>query len=296
MFNTQNFDAKRLLDQFLGAPSQNNVPAQQGTQGAPQAAPSGGFLGDIAGMLGGAGTNAGGSWGRPSMGSNAQQGGQTGGDLMGRAKDYLSNNGGSLAGGAAAGALVSLMMGNKKARKMAGNVAALGGLALVGTLAYKAYQNYQQGKAPADAGGPTAAPAPAQLPPPESPFNPAQAVQSQLPLTLLRTMIAASLADGHVDAGERAAISAKLNERPGALDEAERFLAAELASPASVETIAAEVKSPEEAAEVYISALLAIDPDSSSERAFLARLALALRLDPALTPHLEAAAQAAKQG
>lgn len=215
---------------------------------------------------------------------------------MTKAKEYLAGNGGSLAGGAAAGALVSLVLGSKGGRKLATNAVTLGGLALVGTLAYKAYQNYQQGKAPAEAGGPTAAPAPAQLPPPESPFNPAQAVQSQLPVTLLRTMIAASLADGHVDAGERAAISAKLNERPGALDEAERFLAAELASPASVETIAAEVKGPEEAAEVYISALLAIDPDSSSERAFLARLALALRLDPALTPHLEAAARAAKQG
>ncbi len=159
------------------------------------------------------------------------------------------------------------------------------------------YQNYSQGNAPAQATRAVALQAPAQLPPPDSPFNPVQVAQTQLPVTLLRTMIAASLADGHIDDAERAAISAKLNERPGAsLDEAERFLAQELASPASVETIAREVASPEEAAEVYIAALLAIDPDVSSERAFLARLALALKLDPALTPHLEAAARAAKQG
>lgn len=282
MFNSQNFDAKRLLDQFLGAPSQNNVPARTG---APEQAPSGGFLGDIAGMLGGAGVSSGGSRG--------QQNGQAG-DLMGRAKDYLSNNGGSLAGGAAAGALVTMLMGNKKARKVAGNAAALGGLALVGTLAYKAYQNYQKGQAPAQSAQP--APTAAQLPPPESPFNPVQAAQTQLPVTLLRTMIAASLADGHIDDQERIAISGKLNESGPRLDEAEQFLTHELANPASVDTIAREVSSEEEAAEVYLSALLAIDPDNSAERAFLARLAMALKLDPNLTPHLEAAARAAKQG
>lgn len=289
MFNSQNFDAKRLLDQFLGSPAGNNVPAQQGSQGAPQAAPSGGFLGEIAGMLGGAGTNAGGSWGQPSAGGIAQ-----GGDLMGRAKDYLSSNGGSLAGGAAAGALVTMLMGNKKARKVAGNAAALGGLALVGTLAYKAYQNYQKGQGPDQSAQPV--PSATHLPPPESPFNPAQIALTQLPVTLLRTMIAASLADGHVDDRERIAISAKLNESGPRLDEAEQFLTRELANPASVDTIAREVSSEEEAAEVYLSALLAIDPDNSAERAFLARLAMALKLDPNLTPHLEAAARAAKQG
>lgn len=264
MFDTRNFDAKRLLDQFLTPQAGGTPPATTGqAQGA-----------------------------QPWQSAGGPQ--AAGGDLMAKAKEFLGGQGGSMASGAAAGALVSLLMGNKTVRKVGGNVVALGGLALVGTLAYKAYQNYSQGNAPAQANAPVQ---PAQLPPPESPFNPAQAAQSQLPVTLLRTMIAASLADGHIDDAERAAISGKLNERPGAArDEAERFLAQELASPASVETIAREVASPEQAAEVYIAALLAIDPDVSAERAFLARLALALKLDPALTPHLEAAARAARQG
>lgn len=265
MFDTKNFDAKRLLDQFLTPQAGGTPPAVTGqTQPHPQ------------------------SW------HSAPAPQAAGGDLMAKAKEFLGGQGGSMASGAAAGALVSLMMGNKTMRKLGGNAVALGGLALVGTLAYKAYQNYSQGNAPAQASTPIQ---PAQLPPPESPFNPAQTAATQLPVTLLRTMIAASLADGHIDDAERAAISAKLNERPGASrDEAERFLAQELANPASVETIARAVASPEEAAEVYIAALLAIDPDVSSERAFLARLALALKLDAALTPHLEAAARAAKQG
>ncbi|HSI40657.1 MAG TPA: DUF533 domain-containing protein [Xanthobacteraceae bacterium] len=259
MFDTRNFDAKRLLDQFLG----------------PQ----------------GAGPGA--SVPQPWQGGRAPAGGAD--DLMSRAKGFLGGQGGSLAGGAAAGALVSLVLGSKGGRKIAKNAVTFGGLALVGTLAYKAYQNYQSGAAPAEAAVPLPASAPAQLPPPDSPFAESQSAKGTLPRTLLRVMIAAALADGHLDAAERTAITAELNaRRDGGLSDAERFLTDEIANPASVETIAREVASPEEAAEVYMAALLAIDPDSASERAFLARLALALKLDAALTPHLEAAARAAR--
>ncbi|MBS9479238.1 tellurite resistance TerB family protein [Ancylobacter radicis] len=276
MFNSGNFDAKRLLDQFLSPQSGSTGNLPTSTGGASLANSLGGLLGGLSG-----GTTSG----------AAQPSGS--GDLLSQAKGYLSNNGGSLASGAAAGALVSLVLGNKSGRKVAKSAVALGGLALVGTLAYKAYQNYQQGGQPQQAATPSPTHG-AQLPPPDSPFNPAQADRTQLPLVLLRTMIAASLADGHIDERERVAISGKLNEQGAQLDEAERFLTAEFANPATVESLAREVATPEEAAEVYMTALLAIDADTSSERAFLARLALALKLDPALTPHLEAAARSAK--
>lgn len=274
MFNSGNFDAKRLLDQFLTpqAGTQGQVPAQTN--------PLGGLLGGLTGGLtGSAGAQPPGA---TSSGS---------GDVVGRAKEYLGNNGGALASGAAAGALVSLVLGSKGGRKMAGNAMKLGGLALVGTLAYKAYQNYQQGQKPQA----SAEPAPAQLPPAQSPFHPAQAERTHFDVTLLRTMIAASLADGHVDEAERSAISAKLGGQGERLDEAERFLTQELGAPASPEALAAEAASPEQAAEVYMTALLAIDADTTSERVFLARLATALRLDPALVPHLEASARAARE-
>ena len=310
MFDPRTFDAKRLLDQFLSPqqPAGGQVPARPAPTGGSPLDGILGQLGSLAGSFGGGqatrspngfgGTQPPGA--RPSRAqpSGAQPSGS--GDLMGRAKDYLGNNGGSLASGAAAGALVSLVLGSKSGRKMAGNAVALGGLALVGTLAYKAYTNYRNGEAPQQTTADVArnpVPTPAQLPPPNSPFNPSQTSDSQLPLTLLRTMIAASLADGHIDDAERIAIAGKLNESGIAdLGEAERFLSDELANPATVETLARAVASEEEAAEVYVAALLAIDPDSTSERAFLARLAMALRLDPALTPHLESAARAARQG
>lgn len=278
MFNSGSFDAKRLLDQFLTpqAGTQGGVPATQN--------PLGGLLGGLTGGLSGGITGS----------ANAQPpgaGASGAGDLMGRAKDYLGTNGGSLASGAAAGALVSLVLGSKGGRKMAGSAMKLGGLALVGTLAYKAYQNYQQGQQPQQT---AAEPVPSQLPPAQSPFHPAQAERSHFDVTLLRTMIAASLADGHVDEAERAAISAKLGGSQ--LDEAERFLTAELGAPATPEALAGEATSPEQAAEVYMTALLAIDADTTSERVFLARLATALKLDPALVPHLEASARAARVG
>jgi len=215
-------------------------------------------------------------------------------DVVNAIKDYLSRNGGVLAGGAAAGSLATLVLGSKDGRKLAKNAVALGGIALVGTLAYKAYQNYQQGQQPHEA----ATPLPPQqaLPPEHSPFHPAQADHTHFPVTLLRTMVAASLADGHIDEQERLTIGAKLSEQGAQLDEAERFLADELANPASVQDIARDVANEEQAAEVYISALLTIDADTSADRAFLARLALALKLPPDLVPHLEAAARAAKQG
>lgn len=62
-----------------------------------------------------------------------------------RLLDQLVGSGaaGGFAGGLAGGALVNALSG-KKARKIAGSALQLGGMALVGGLAYKAWQNYQQ--------------------------------------------------------------------------------------------------------------------------------------------------------
>jgi uncharacterized membrane protein YebE (DUF533 family) len=63
-----------------------------------------------------------------------------------RLLDQLVGSGvaGGLAGGIAGGALANVLSG-KKGRKLAGSALKVGGLALVGGLAYKAWQNHQQG-------------------------------------------------------------------------------------------------------------------------------------------------------
>lgn len=47
-------------------------------------------------------------------------------------------------GGAAAGGVMGLLVGSKKGRKFAGKAAAVGGAALIGGIAFKAYKNWQQ--------------------------------------------------------------------------------------------------------------------------------------------------------
>src|SRR5262245_42035068 len=47
-----------------------------------------------------------------------------------------------LAGGAAAGGLVSILLGSKGGRKIAGNALKLGGAAVLAGLAYRAWQNH----------------------------------------------------------------------------------------------------------------------------------------------------------
>ena len=63
-----------------------------------------------------------------------------------RLLDQLVGSGaaGGFAGGLAGGALANVLAG-KKGRKLAGSALKVGGLALVGGLAYKAWQSYQQG-------------------------------------------------------------------------------------------------------------------------------------------------------
>jgi uncharacterized membrane protein YebE (DUF533 family) len=250
-------DAKRLLDQFMGAPSQTmsgqrgDYPQQQ------QSGPQGG-IGDMVGGLGN----------------------MLGGDL------------GGIGGGAVAGGLAALLMGSKSGRKMAGSALQLGGMAVVGALAYKAYQNWQSGKTVTQSTVPSV---PSTLPPPpaDTPFLPArEAEQQSLSRHLLRAMIAAAKSDGHVDAKEQAAIFAEMDKLPLAADD-KAFVIDELRKPLDVDSVAGAARTPEEAASIYTASLLAIDVDNPSERAYLGLLAARLNLDDALVKHLHATVEGA---
>lgn len=244
-------DARALLDRFLGQ--------VQGGDGAssPQAGDAGGALGAV-----------------------QQAAGQF--DLQG----MLQGKGGILAG-AAAGGLAGLLLGGKKSRKMAGTALKVGGVALVGGLAYKAWRDWQENKTPA---APHSAPAsPPQLPSPAGTvFLPdARADQEDLSLALIRAMIAAAKADGHIDEAERGRIATQLNAVD--LDSDQRaFIEAELAKPLDVGAVAAGATSPERAAEIYAASLLAIDPSGAAEKGYLAMLAARMDLDPKLVEHLHA--------
>jgi len=250
-------DAKRLLDQFLGAQTQN-LPANRGGVPQQQQAPQGGGLGDMVGGLG----------------------------------NVLSGNMGGIGGGALAGGLAGLLMGSKSGRKIAGNALQLGGMAVVGALAYKAYQNWQSGKTVTQSTVPTAATA-LPTPPADTPFLPArEAEQQSLSRHLLRAMIAAAKSDGHVDAKEQATIFAEMDKLNLDADD-KAFVIDELRKPLDVDAVASAARTPEEAASIYTASLLAIDVDNPSERAYLGLLAARLNLDDALVKHLHATIESA---
>lgn len=214
------------------------------------------------------------------LGPNAAAGA---GDAVNRARGALGGNTGALLGGAAAGGLLALLLGNKKVRKVAGGALGYGGAAALGALAYRAWQGWQQGAPPAAAQAPVTQPA---LPPPE--FAP---VAPEFQLALVRAMAGAAMADGHIDATEREAIFAQV-DRLGLDAEAKGFVFDMLRNPPGFEEIAAGVATPEQAAELYLAARIAIDPDHPAERAWLEALAHRLKLPPGLAAHLDSQAAA----
>lgn len=187
--------------------------------------------------------------------------------------------------GAIGGGLLAVLLGSSGTRKLAGSALKVGGAALVGGLAYKAWQDWQAGKSAAA----TPQDAPVALPAPEgSAFAPAdEAAQDELATRLLQAMVAAAKADGHVTSAERRRIGTQLAEL-GLGSEAQAMIEAELDAPLDVGRIAALARSPEEAAEVYAASLLVVDPESPAEKGYLAMLAARLKLDPALVAHLQA--------
>jgi len=303
-------DAKRLLDALTGASSR---PGGQGEAG-------GSFLDQAMRVFGeltqGPGATAGRVLGQATEGlkEGAQRlnqatggvgaqvdqaargmagqvmGGQSVDDYVTKAKDFMNRNPG-LAEAALLG-VAGILLGSRRSRGIATNVAGLGGLALVSGLAYKAFQNHQAGRPLIDAGQGQGQ-APAALPAPSSAaFDPNTATDDET-LLYARAMVAAASCDGHMDEAERTRIMGGLAQA-GIDAETTRWLERELASPADIDELAEPVTTPEKAAQVYAAARVAIEPDTIQEREFLRRLALALDLEAELVRHLDEAATSIK--
>ena len=252
---------------------------------------AGGGLGDILGQVFGQATQ-GAREGAERIGDatgarealEKMSGGKSPDELMRQLKELIGNN--QLGAGAVLGGLGSLILGTQTGRNVAVSAAKLGALALIGGLAYRAYQNYSNG-VPVGADrnfAPEAAPS-------GSGFEPEAANNEQAAL-YIRTMIAAAAADGRIDASEQQRILGSLGQ-VGLAAEAEEFLANELNNPASAAAIAGAVSSGEQAVQVYTAARIAIDPDTRGEQAFLMQLAGSLGIDEKLKAHLDSAAKSA---
>lgn len=234
------FDAKKLLDQFLGS----QVPG------------AGGSVKDRAGQVG-------------QM-----------------AKDNPL----------AAGAIAAVLLGTGTGRQLTGSVLKLGGMAAIAGLGYQAYKNWQAGKEPAPADASTAATAQTELLPPPSGSDfhmEAPANDADFATMLVRAMIAAARADGHIDDVEREAILGKV-KLAGFGADAQAFLEAELVNPVDIDAIVAAAGTESQRVELYTASRIAIDPDTRAERGYLDLLAGRLGLADALVDHIEATVASAK--
>ena len=291
-------DARALLDQITrSVGQQGNAPADSGggiadaltrvSQGGGQG--GGGLMDTLTGVLSQAtqglkdGANDSGLTNAASGAVTRVSGGQTPNDLVGKVKSIVAEN--QLAAGAVLGGLGGLLLGTKTGREMAGGAAQLGAAALIGGLAYKAYQNYKSGQPLIATDGPV------QAAPAGSGFEP-QAMSNDTAVRVIRAMIAAAAADGRIDEREREKIHSAFRQS-GAEKEAEAFLGREIASPASAAALAEGVRSETEALEVYTAARIAIKVDTNAEQNFLADLATRLGIDPALATQIDAAARRA---
>ncbi len=90
-------------------------------------------------------------------------------------------------GSVAAGGLLGALLGQNKIRKMASGALGYGGVAVLGALAFRAYQNWQSGQQTGEASMATAADAPHE----GSRFAPVNGTDGRpFALALIRSMIA----------------------------------------------------------------------------------------------------------
>ncbi len=288
------FDAAKLLGAFLESRPAPSMPgrfdsvAQQGQQGGLLqqvmsqlgGASAGGGLGSLLGSIMGGSTTAAGA--RPAGSGFLDNVTEMARRAAASPRAELSQNNPAAVGGL--GALAGAVLG--------GGRGAVGGglMAVLGSLAYTALQNASATSGAATASGPSAPAdrsatvgmpagqrridALADVPGYSDPAE----IQRKARL-MLRAMIQAAKADGQVDRTETARITSHIDST-GEGPEARAFVEAELRLPVDVAALARDVKTRQDAMEVYAASIMAIDVDTDSERDYLGRLAKALTLQP----------------
>lgn len=200
-----------------------------------------------------------------------------GADALGKQTNNIKSSSNSsslktLGAGAVGGGLIGMLMGSKKSKKMTKKIGSgalkVGGAAALGALAYKVYNDWQAKQSGQGV---------------HETFDPDDSKHSVL---ILKAMIGAAKADGHVDEEEMARIEQALAD-VGADEHVRHLVQQELNKPLDPAEIANQATSPQQASEIYLASLIVADEQNFMEKAYLQELAKQLQLSPEVTQQLE---------
>ncbi|MCR9363968.1 tellurite resistance TerB family protein [Vibrio antiquarius] len=204
-----------------------------------------------------------------------------GADALGKQTNNIKSSSNSsslktLGAGAVGGGLIGMLMGSKKSKKMTKKIGSgalkVGGAAALGALAYKVYNDWQAKQSGQGV---------------HETFDPDDSKHSVL---ILKAMIGAAKADGHVDEEEMARIEQALADM-SADEHVRQLVQQELNKPLDPAEIANQATSPQQASEIYLASLIVADEQNFMEKAYLQELAKQLQLSPEVTQQLEVQVQ-----
>lgn len=188
--------------------------------------------------------------------------------------------------GALASAVLVGLLGTRGGRRLTGTAIKIGGLAALGTAAYRGYQRWRsESEQPASASGETPELDVPQTETVSHEYNPVKSEADAL--LLIKAMVAAANADGRVDDEELRQIKQQILRMrlPAEMAEGLETL---IDAPLDANSLAEEVNGIQQACEVYLASRLLIDKNAlPSEQAYLSALAEALNLSDTLIESLE---------
>jgi uncharacterized membrane protein YebE (DUF533 family) len=201
-------------------------------------------------------------------------------------------SGGAL-GGVAGQAALAAAVGMLLRRGGAGRLVKVGGVAALGMMAYKAWQEYQ---ARQGGGGAVPGTMAGKASVPSAPTNADDDTGDAQQQALLVAMIAAAKSDGHVDDQERAQIEQVLREAGGDAADVLAWFDAELKRPLDAAAVAQPAANdPDLASKIYLASAIVVGGGdgqvTAPEQAWLDSLGRALRLPDGLAASLRKQAE-----
>lgn len=249
------------------------------------------------------------------LGENSQNVNTSKSSLLDGVRQAVPSAGGFASGlgsGAVAGGLMALLVSNKKARKFAGTAAKYGGAAVLGGMAFKAYDGWRKNKNAVASSTQNTYNAhrndlsvnhhPAVLQAhseslskpnenlTEQNFVSDQVFTIEFQLLLVKAMIAAAKADGHIDDVEQQRILKAVSSMDLSAQDKGRVFEL-MNNPINMDEFANPSLSVEQKSEIYLASCLAITPDHPSEQVHLTNLQRVLNLPEGLPKALQEQAE-----